>query len=247
MLKIAAIAAKPFRMLVSVVTPTCNRRRFIPALIECFRHQDYPITEWIVLDDGTDKVRDLFNKSGLNVRYYEDTKRSIGAKRNKLNELAKGDIIVCMDDDDYYPPERVSHVVQALSKGVLCGSSEIYVYYSDTAQIYKMGPYSEGHATNGTLAYRRSYLETHRHDDVCKAEEASFLNGFTEPMIQLDPFKTQLLMSHSENTFDKRTIRGSPMAALTPFTLERFIPNAELRSCYTATPTAAAAASTATL
>jgi glycosyltransferase involved in cell wall biosynthesis len=236
-------------MLVSVVTPTCNRRRFIPGLIECFRSQDYPakLTEWIVLDDGTDKVRDLFDTCGLNVRYYEDTKCSIGAKRNKLNELAKGDIIVCMDDDDYYPPERVSHAVEALSRGTICGSSEIYVYYSDTAQIYKAGPYSEGHATNGTLAYRRSYLETHRHDDVCKAEEASFLNGFTEPMIQLDPFKTQLLMSHSENTFDKRTIRDSPMVTLTPFSLETFIPNAELRSCYTATPASTAAAPTATL
>ena len=73
--------------------------------------------EWLILDDGTDKVKDLFDASGLTyVRYYsEDSKQNIGVKRNKLNELAKGEIVVCMDDDDFYPPERVSHAVTKLA------------------------------------------------------------------------------------------------------------------------------------
>jgi glycosyltransferase involved in cell wall biosynthesis len=100
---------------VSVLTPTYNRRRFIPALIKCFMKQDYPMAyiEWIILDDGSDKVGDIFAESGLmNVRYYKsDTRLNIGAKRNKLNDYAKGVILVCMDDDDYYPPERVSFAV----------------------------------------------------------------------------------------------------------------------------------------
>ena len=39
---------KPF---VSVCTPTYNRRKFIPQLIECFKQQNYPkeLMEWIVL------------------------------------------------------------------------------------------------------------------------------------------------------------------------------------------------------
>ena len=43
-------------MLVSICTPTFNRRPFIPSMIECFKHQDYegPM-EWIIVDDGTDK------------------------------------------------------------------------------------------------------------------------------------------------------------------------------------------------
>jgi glycosyltransferase involved in cell wall biosynthesis len=222
---------------VSVVTPTYNRRRFIPALIECFKSQDYPTNriEWIILDDGTDKVRDIFDKSSVSVRYYsEDIKRSIGFKRNRLNNLAKGDVIVCMDDDDYYPPERISHAVVSLynSKINICGSSEIYLFYSDTKEIYRVGPYSEGHATNGTLAYRQSYLENHRHDEVTHAEESSFLNNFTESMIQLDPFKVQLLMSHSENTFDKKKIRENPMFKLTELRLEHFIKNKKLSEFY---------------
>lgn len=230
------------RPLVSVLTPTYNRRKFIPYLIKCFKSQGYPQDrmEWIILDDGSDKVGDLFASSGLkNVRYYaEDVKLNIGAKRNKLNELAKGEIIVCMDDDDYYPPERVSHVVtQLLAKPQydICGSSELYMFFSDNKKIYKIGPYHHNHATNGTFAYRRRYFDTHKYDEfVTHAEETSFLNKYTEPMLQLDPHKVMLVMSHSDNTFDKRKLREqtNPMFKETVMKIRQFVSDAELRSFY---------------
>lgn len=104
----------------SVVTPTYNRRRFIPSLIACFKHQTYPMDrmEWIILDDGEDSVEDLFQKAAKdipNLRYIRrEPKLLIGAKRNILNKEAKGEIIVSMDDDDYYCPERVAHAVHKL-------------------------------------------------------------------------------------------------------------------------------------
>ena len=170
--------------------------------------------EWIVLDDGSDSVADLFNgplvKGLKNLRYLrlDGEKLTIGAKRNRLNDESKGDIILAMDDDDYYPAERVSAVVTAFKKQPkveLAGSSEIYMYYSDLKLIYKLGPYNPNHATNGTMAWRRSYAATHRYDEtVTHAEEKSFLENYKHPMIQLDPFKVMLVMSHSENTFDKK-------------------------------------------
>jgi cellulose synthase/poly-beta-1,6-N-acetylglucosamine synthase-like glycosyltransferase len=46
---------------VSVCTPTFNRRPFISGMIKCFDHQTYPKSriEWIIIDDGTDKIEDL--------------------------------------------------------------------------------------------------------------------------------------------------------------------------------------------
>ena len=123
---------------VSVVTPTYNRRKFIPALIKMYESQTYPKNrmEWIILDDGTDKVKDLFAevvKRLPNIRYIEnDSKLLIGQKRNIMNKLAKGTIIISMDDDDYYPPCRVSHVVTKFAhypSVELAGSSERYIYY----------------------------------------------------------------------------------------------------------------------
>ena len=53
------MADKKTRPLVSICTPTFNRRPFIKAAIECFKHQDYPLErmEWVIIDDGTDKIR----------------------------------------------------------------------------------------------------------------------------------------------------------------------------------------------
>ena len=46
---------------VSICTPTFNRRPFIPIIIKCFENQTYPKDkmEWIIVDDGTDKIEDL--------------------------------------------------------------------------------------------------------------------------------------------------------------------------------------------
>ena len=38
----------------------------------------------------------------------------LGRKRNFMHEKSKGEIIVYMDDDDYYPPDRVNHAVNRL-------------------------------------------------------------------------------------------------------------------------------------
>jgi len=206
--------------LVSVITPTYNRRTFIPTLIECFLNQSYPKDrmEWIVLDDGTDSVEDIFtaHKSKLPMLRYirNEEKQLIGAKRNRLNKEATGTIIVAMDDDDYYPAERVSHVVTKFKlhpQIELAGSSEIYMYYTDIKTIYKLGPYNKNHATNGTMAWRKSYALKNTYDEtVTHAEEKSFLEDYRNPMIQLDPYKVMLVISHSENTFNKTKMRDQP-------------------------------------
>ena len=96
---------KPF---VSVLTPTYNRVEFFPRLVQCYKAQIYPKDrmEWIILDDGQESCEDILKTEteGLpNIRYISlDSKVNIGEKRNILNKEAKGDIIVCMDDDDYY-------------------------------------------------------------------------------------------------------------------------------------------------
>jgi glycosyltransferase involved in cell wall biosynthesis len=210
---------------VSVITPTYNRRAFLPALLEIYKNQTFPKDkmEWIILDDGSDKVEDVFlaaAKTLPNIRYhYEEEKMRIGAKRNWLNQAAKGSIIVAMDDDDYYPPDRVATVVQAFKKNPrqhIAGSSEMYLYYLDTNTIYGMGPYHPNHATNGTMAWRKSYADAHRYDEyVTKAEETSFLERYTQPMIQLDPKKTILVICHGDNTVDKHQLRQDHLLHIT--------------------------------
>lgn len=210
---------------VSVITPTYNRRKFLPMLIHLYKNQTYPkeSRELIILDDSPTSNEDLIPTDFPNIRYYHQSERmNLGEKRNKLNELAKGEIIVCFDDDDYQYPERIAHSVFKLnqSKKNLAGCTLLDIYYTDTNKIYRFGPYGANHATNGTFAYRKSYALKHKHDDTkTKQEEPSFTNNFTEDLVQLTTNKVILCISHDSNTTDKKKM-------LKPTTLEN---NCDLR------------------
>ena len=202
--------------LVSICTPTFNRRPFIKTLIKCFEHQTYPKDkmEWIIIDDGTYKIEDLV-KDIPQVKYYKyDEQMVLGKKRNIMHEKCSGDIIVYMDDDDYYPPERVSHSVEMLlshPKALCAGASEIYIYFKHINQMYQFGPYGPNHATAGTFAFKKELLDEHSYDDnAALAEEKHFLKNYTVPFIQLEPKKTILVFSHIHNTFDKKTLLDNP-------------------------------------
>ena len=226
---------------VSVCTPTFNRRPFIPAMISCFNNQDYPQDrmEWIVIDDGTDPIEDLI-ASHPRVKYFKyDTKMTLGKKRNLLHEKSRGEILVYMDDDDYYPPERVSHAVHMLvthPEALCAGSSEIYIYFKHINQMKKFGPYGPNHATAGTFAFKRKLLKQHKYnDEACLAEERAFLKDYTVPFVQLNPMKVILVFSHEHNTFDKRKllVNANPQVVKdTPKRVMDFIKDPVLRKFY---------------
>lgn len=202
-------ATLPF---VSICTPTFNRRPFIPMMLQCFAHQTYPKNrmEWLILDDGTDKIEDLL-VDHPQIRYFSyQQKLTLGQKRNLLNDHAKGDILVYMDDDDYYPPERVSHAVERLLShpDALCaGSSAMFIYFKHIHKMYQFGPYGPNHSTAATFAFRRKLLTLTSFDPASSvAEEKKFLKDYTIPFVQLDPMKSILVVSHNHNSFDKKEL-----------------------------------------
>lgn len=224
----------PNRPLVSLCTPTFNRRPFIQSMIACIQNQTYPkeCMEWIIVDDGTDKIGDLLeNVPNIpKIHYYPiEDKMTLGAKRNYTHCRTNGSILVYIDDDDYYPPERVEHAVDTLLKNAnaLCaGSSEIYVYFKHIQQMYQGGPYGPNHATAGTFAFRKELLnQTQYNPSASLAEEREFLKNYTIPFVQLDPMKTILVFSHNHNTFDKKKLLKTDNPTFKPSTktIEEFI------------------------
>ena len=222
---------------VSVCTPTFNRRPFIPSMIKCFNHQTYPKhkIEWIIIDDGTDKIEDLVCDIS-NVKYYKyDEKMPLGRKRNLMHDKSQGEILVYMDDDDYYPPDRIMHAVNMLQshpKALCAGASEIYIYFKHISKMYQFGPYGPNHATAGTFAFKRELLKDHRYNDTAAlAEEKAFLKDYTVPFVQLEPKKTILVFSHEHNTFDKKTLLNNPHPQYTKVSdkkVEDFVKEKEL-------------------
>jgi hypothetical protein len=228
-----AVAKKHYPM-VSVCTPTFNRRPFIQNMFACFLNQTYPKNriEWIIVDDGSDKIKDLIDKSNIpQIRYFAvDKKMTLGAKRNYMHSFVRGSIVVYMDDDDYYPPERIQHAVEKLqgNTGALCaGSSEIYIYFKHIQKMYQCGPYGPNHATAGTFAFRTELLKQTKYEEhAALAEERAFLKDYSIPFVQLDPLKSILVFSHEHNTFDKRKMLDAPHPDYmkeSPKTVETFI------------------------
>jgi glycosyltransferase involved in cell wall biosynthesis len=229
------------RMTVSICTPTFNRRPFIKSMIQCFEHQTYPkaLIEWIIIDDGTDKIEDMVAHI-KQVKYFKyDEKMTLGKKRNLAHAKSSGDILIYMDDDDYYPPERISHAVEMLKqnpKALCAGSSEMHIYFKHAAALYKFGPYGPNHSTAATFAFRRELLKQTSYDETASvAEEKYFLKDYTVPFVQLDSTKTILVFSHEHNSFDKKTmLTNAPnrFVVLSDKTVDDFIKQPELKKFY---------------
>jgi hypothetical protein len=200
---------------VTLCTPTFNRRPFIPIMLRCFENQTYPKDkiEWLIVDDGTDKIEDLVSHIPQ-IKYFKfDEKMTLGKKRNFLNDKAKGDIIVFIDDDDYYPPERISHAVEVLKanpKALCAGSSAMYIHFKHINKMLQFGPYGPNHATAATFAFKRELLSQTRFDEKSSvAEEKTFLKEYKIPFVQLDSRKSILVFSHNHNSFDKKQLLES--------------------------------------
>jgi glycosyltransferase involved in cell wall biosynthesis len=208
--------------LISILTPTFNRRKFIPQYLRNLRRQDYkgPL-EVLIVDDGDDKIEDLIPKNSI-FRYIKmPEKKPIGYKRNLLCTEAKGEILIHMDDDDFYPSTRVSHAIEKLNKkeAYIAGCSHNYLYEKSNG-VSQCGPVSLYHAVAGTFAFYKEYFDKNKFDDYAETgEEVIFTHHFTNPLIQLDPIKTILVMCHSQNTHNKDNLLKVP----TRFNLGSFV------------------------
>jgi glycosyltransferase involved in cell wall biosynthesis len=190
------------------------------------RQQYVQIKEWVIVEGSQEQV--LRDKNIININEFIDEKMEqtdiemrfivpesifpLSNLRNIGNDHCKGDIIVCMDDDDYYPPSRVPHAVEMLTKynRLIAGCSGLYMYNYSKEKLYRADGFHNNHSTNNCFAYKKSYLENHRYTEgLHYAEESSFTNDFREPMIQLHPEKCIVQTIHKENTVDKTNFLNS--------------------------------------
>src|SRR5947208_3775888 len=105
---------EPELELVSCILATKDRPAFARQALRCFQRQTYPATELVVVDDGQEKVEEIF-RDQPRVRYLRMEKpTSLGRKLNLGIAQARGDILQKLDDDDFYHPDFLRHAVGAL-------------------------------------------------------------------------------------------------------------------------------------
>jgi glycosyltransferase involved in cell wall biosynthesis len=222
--------------MVSLITISqLTRSECLKNLYELIKLQTYDnIIEWIIVE-GSPNIEDAENNkmriaelidqhnAQYKIIYIEYTGNKLSDLRNAGNTACNGDIIVCMDDDDYYPPERVVHAVERLSKStaLIAGCSAIYMYDYFLNKLYKFNGFNSKHSTNNCMAYKKEYLLTNSHQSgLSMSEEKSFTKDFTEPMVQLVSKKSIIVSSHDCNTYNKRDLCINGVKGINPILVE---------------------------
>jgi len=220
MTKIKTSQSKDFiykKPLVSICTITYNRYKFLNILKSHILNQTYSknLIEWVIIDDSTDRIIDnILDDNSIIIRHKKlNRKTSIGEKRNIAINYSKGEVILFMDDDDYYPINRVSYAVDSLlsSKKLICGSTYMPIFYLNENELWMAGPYGENHATAATFAFKRELIKhTQFNNKKQLSEEKEFLKNYSIPLLQLDPFNTVICIAHKSNSFDKQQMKINP-------------------------------------
>lgn len=198
--------------LVSCIMPTYNRREFVAQSVAYFLRQDYPSTELIIVDDGTDPIGDSL-PDDPRIRYQRlKSRHSTGSKRNMACEAARGDIVVCWDDDDWYAPNRVSHQVAPLLSGEadVTGLGRSLLYCIPTGEAWQCTP--KVHARmffqqviGGTLTFRKAFWDKGaRFPDQSLAEDAALLKALLRKGARLKKLPvrdTFIYIRHDDNSW----------------------------------------------
>lgn len=117
-------------MKVSVIMLTYNREQYVGRMIESVLAQDFEDFEFIIVDNGsTDRsgeIADQYAENDDRIRVIHKSAGNIGSGRNAGLDIAAGEYIAFVDDDDYAEPCMLRILYELASQHnadmTVCGS-----------------------------------------------------------------------------------------------------------------------------
>ena len=90
--------------MITVFTPTYNRKEELKRLYESLLKQEYKDFEWVVVDDGStdgteELVKEFIKDNLIKITYFKQKNQGKNMAHNKGVELAKGEYFVGVDSD----------------------------------------------------------------------------------------------------------------------------------------------------
>jgi hypothetical protein len=197
---------------ISAIMPTADRRRFVPDAIAAFLAQGRDDAELVILDDGSDPVADLV-PDDPRIRYVREVRRRpLGDKRNRLCELARGEILLHWDDDDWHAPDRIARQVAAIDAHCadICGLDRVTFLSDDGASawdyVYRG---RQRWVCGGSMAYRRDFWKRHPFPALRSGEDTRWVfSAATASVHAMDAPDLFVARVHAGNTSPKRTQGG---------------------------------------
>lgn len=117
---------------ISVIMLTYNREKFVARAIESVLKQDFKEFEYIIVDNGsTDnsgKIADEYAQRDNRIRVIHKEKGNIGSGRNSGLDVARGEYITFIDDDDVAYPDMLKFLYELVQTNgadvAVCGSEK---------------------------------------------------------------------------------------------------------------------------
>jgi glycosyl transferase, family 25 len=141
----------------------------------------------------------------------------IGMKRNMLAQIASNDIIVHMDDDDYYPPESLKYrVMQILNSNKDCMFCTTIPSFNIKTMVSMINvpPFDlpfEKRVSEATMIYKKQFWKDRKYDNLSIGSEADeFLKNRKEQTNELDWKKTIVSLLHSRNISSRTDKQDEP-------------------------------------
>ena len=101
----------------SIIIPAYNGDRFLSQAIDSILEQSFPPDEIIVVNDGsTDRTEHILDAYGDRIRYVSQDNQGVAAARNRGLELAHGEYIGFLDQDDYWSPTKIEEQIQCFEQ-----------------------------------------------------------------------------------------------------------------------------------
>ena len=202
---------------ISVLTITRNRSDFYPLLVRNIQTCDYPkhLIEWTFIEDGSSRFdkTNYYDSMSLSIKmkylYLGDLHFPIGYKRNLAVKHSSHDILVHLDDDDYYPPESILARVRCLSGQIesLCcvGCLSVRTFNLFTERTYEAYESSDINMSESSLAYKREFWNERSFVNKCSsAEGIAFLKDRYEKCMSLPHMFVIVQFDHNKNTITRR-------------------------------------------
>lgn len=113
-------------MLITVVIPTCNRKKNLLFLLDCLNKSSFILHEIIIVDSGEDRLSEseILSFSKLNIE-YKSSEKSVCIQRNIGIKASKGEWVFLCDDDIEVPADYLeklsAHINEHPGVGTVSG------------------------------------------------------------------------------------------------------------------------------
>ena len=187
---------------VSCVMATKNRPRFLRQALRYFQRQTHTASELIVVDDGEESVEQFC--AGLErVRYVRcEQPTSQGRKLNLAVELAQGDLIQKLDDDDYYHPDflkrAVAHFPEENAGQTLLSWDCFLILLTHETHLRYSG---HGWTIGNTFLFTRQLWERKPFRDIQRGVDSWFLRDHRPPVVRVCAHEHCIYVRHGGNTW----------------------------------------------